>query len=155
METKPGIYKAKIYESYGIGQTKDGTPYVSVNLKIQTEDGGAFPMQWSGYVHKEKSLEITTKALKVMGMEVLDFAALSAGQGLNKEKVFEVTIADEMTQDGKKYSKVNWINEVGQSGYKTALLDSKIAIAKLQQLGLLSAAAGLKNTDYTSDTIPF
>lgn len=139
MSVKAGTYQCKIGDSYGIGETKAGHPFVAVNLKLK--DGElVHTMQWSGYVHSEKSLEITNKALAAMGMATPDFAAIAEGKGLDGSKVFYCTVVEETTDKGMIYSKVAWINESDSKG-KTAMLDKSAALLKLKGLGLVSGTS--------------
>jgi hypothetical protein len=146
---RSGIFKARI-ESYGIGETKSGQPFLAVNLLIkESESDAPVHAQWSGYIHSEKSLQITEKALKVMGMETPNFELLASGKGLDSNKVFSVTVEDETTDTGKVYQKVKWINELGAGG-KSELLDKGSALKLLANLGLASASSKI-----TTETIPF
>ena len=148
-----GNYRARI-QSCGIGQTKNETPFVAVNLAVETPNGTE-TAQWNGYLHTEKSLKITEKALAVMGMTTPDYAALAGGLGLDAEKVFSITVIDETTESGKVYQKVQWINELG-SGGKSELLDKGAALKLLANLGLASSiAASAANKKITTGDIPF
>ena len=132
-----GNYKAKVV-GCGIGETREGRPVLVCNIKVQVNENQVELMQWYGYLHSEKSLEITKKALAVMGMSVPDFSKLVNNEGLDTNKVFEVTIEVETAQSGANYPKIAWINEIGGNG-KFKMLDKNSAITKLQGLGLMSA----------------
>lgn len=145
---KPGIYDAKLL-GWGFGkQGKNQTPFIMFNVHVFENPSAPELMQWQGWLTDSSRLN-TEKALAVLDFDGNWAKIADCASGLNKDKVFEVTVEDEI-YEGKSNLKIKWINEKGASRAK--LFDKKDTLIMLSSLGLIS---GAKSSEFTADSIPF
>jgi hypothetical protein len=125
-----GKYEARVID-YGVSQTKAGDPQVMVKFKLVL-DGSE--ITWFGSLKEGRPQEITFDTLqRVLAMQGDDLDALNGGSGsgiLDEKKVVMLVIASEEYQ-GKLYTRVKWVNEIGQPVKKN--LDRE-SIQKLKSL---------------------
>lgn len=126
----PGKYQGKAVD-YCMTVSEKGDPFVTVLFEIHPEGNN---LTWRGGLATDKQLEITIKALKVLGFHgsVKDLAGGKASGCLDLDKVVELDIVHEIYKD-KKYAKIQWVNEVGGGGFKN----------KLTEVEAVRACAGL------------
>jgi len=104
---EPGTYEAKITD-YGLVEGKNS---LQVKVTFGIKNGPAY--SWYGQLGSEKSQEITTKNLVVMGATASNIQDVEKGLKsgvLNTEKVFEIVIADRV-YNGKTYTEIKYIND--------------------------------------------
>ena len=147
-------YQAKII-NYGIGETKAKELAVIINFKVKKTEGDYTDMMWQGSLKEGRAREITLDALLVCGLSDNNLERVAKGDGLDKEKVVQVTIEQE-EYNGKMYDRIRWINEVG-SGQKEMLAASD-AILRLKGLSLEANIMERKSKNgkpSKQDEIPF
>lgn len=149
----PGRYNAKIIE-YATKATKSGDG-VNILVKFGYESAsGSHTVMWHGTLgSSEKGLEITLKALGVMGFpadgDENDLARGSASGLLNLDKEVQIEVAHEAyTPEGgetKFAAKVKWINPIGGAAFADALTREGMAQILMGNPALAAMKARLKS----------
>jgi hypothetical protein len=111
---KAGNYKARIGD-YGVKATNAGAPSLVVRFDALVPGEGELqnPVYWRGYF-SEKALPHTEKNLETLGFQgqLVDLADGPSGRALNDEKVYEVVVIHEVSeQTGKSFPIVRFIND--------------------------------------------
>lgn len=130
-----------------ISSSEKGEPFLSVLFEL--EDG--HKMMWRGSLTHEKGKEITVRTLKTLGFAgtVKDLARGAESGCLDMDKTVELDIQIE-EYNGKKFLKIQWVNEVGGGGFKNRLSEIE-AVQACAGLDLEAAfmQAGIKTSSVT------
>lgn len=131
-----GKYKAKPSDWMVTNVGKNSTPAIQVAMQIQSGEE-LVEMVWTGFFTEKARLR-TVEALKLMGLTAKNQANLAKGTigaSLDVNKEVMVTIEHEMSDKGKVFPRIKWINAISSfSGMnpETAMKGQMI----LDQLGL-------------------
>lgn len=148
---KPGKYVAKIVD-YAFRVTKNGDPEPTVRFRWKDEFNTDLEWNWRGSLKEGKAREITLKALKTCGFKGDDLSLIADGVAtgaLDTTKELQITVSLKPGTDGKDYPTIDWINEVGGSGFQETINRGQVA-ALLKGMNLKAELASIKTTE-----IPF
>lgn len=140
MKIQPGIYDASIV-SYGIGQTRAGDPQAMILFEYNDLDGHRHEVTWYGSFKEGKAQEITLKALLTCGFRGNDPSVLSEGvlsEALELAKAVKITIDEDTKQDGTKFMRVRWINELSRELKSMDRSQAKVKLGALNLAGQLA-----------------
>lgn len=133
-----GNYKGRV-KDYCLQKSKNGVLSVAVQFQLSEHENTVL---WNGYF-TEKTTENTKKALKALNISTNKIADLYSGRAsglLDVDKEVELDIIIE-EHEGKKYAKVNWVNEVGGGGGFRNKLDRNEAAAEFAGVEIDPVAA--------------
>lgn len=140
MSLEAGYYTGKIV-AYGMKETQKGDVAPTVGFLVKTPDGKVQKLFWQGTLTSDKAADIALKALIVCGLqryEDLDALADGPDSGvLDMEKDIDLTVELNVTDDGKSYPRVSWINEAGgKKGGDQKMITREAASTRLAMLNL-------------------
>ena len=120
-DVAPGKYIGTVTAS-ALGVSGTGSEQLVIGFDVETPDG-VVSMTWYGYF-SEKSLDITTKALKAVGWDLaehdFDLNPLSPSEPsetpIKGDQALLVIDYEVDQRDGSRRSKIKWVNDVSSSG---------------------------------------
>jgi hypothetical protein len=124
---KPGEYAVKLVDA-GMKDSHKGEPVPF--LKFENEEGEH--ITWEGYLGSEKAKDFSIKNLFTAGFIGRDWDDMALGMTKFALIPLRITVIEETAKNGKKYTKVQWINggkvmkKISQSEIKAKMSDKDI-----------------------------
>lgn len=109
-----GKFTGKIVD-YGIQETKNKNLLAVIQFEFMGNDEKLHRNTWRGSFNGG-ALEITLKTLILCGLVGNDPAIIADGissGALNTKKEYLLTLKNEIGSDGKTYTKISWVNDIG------------------------------------------
>jgi len=142
IEIEPGDYIARAVTG-DLGVTSTGKDQIWIEFKLKDQDE---TIRWYGYF-TERSIGITTRALKTCGWTGTDVSDLS---GIGDNDVSLKIIIDDY--DGR--AKVNWVNEIGGTKNTSVTRESAISDADKKSMAK-RIAQKMKKIKKETDDVPW
>jgi hypothetical protein len=132
-----GKFKA-IVQDATLEENNDGGLRVVVMFATEKNDS----VRWSGSLSTDKSQDFCLEQLARLGWKgkSVEELAVLTGMDLDCKKEFEIIIEHTITEKGKTFANVKYINEA------KPVLESNYKLEKLKALGLANKLSGQKVT---------
>lgn len=114
------------------------TPFIRVNLH-----GG---ITWTGWCSSEKAIEITIKALTVMGFKGTDLGQIKMADALDTERDVVAVIGEIRKWKDQTFYDAKFINRAAKKGYKAESKDEAV-LDKLKDIDTRSVIESAENED--------
>jgi len=127
-ELQAGKYKAKV-TNYGFKKTHAGEPAVVLEFNFSDSNAVSQTMSYQGSLRaegregtKKSPLDMTLEVLEICGFDFkspsvkANWLAIAHGNHagvLNADNEVQVTVEYEISNDGRSYPRIKWVNRIG------------------------------------------
>lgn len=127
----PGKYLGKIV-GCGFTESKAGDAYPFIQFQFADHEGKFHNLTWKGTLKEGKGKVITIDTLLRCGLKGNNIFAISDGvSALDVTKEMSLDVVHQITDEGKTYANIAWVNTPGGTGPKKVLskeeLKAKVA----------------------------